>query len=54
MIELTNTKQWKGEPILNYINQWRALSMEYKDQLSETSAAEMYTQGMEWDLLFYK
>jgi len=30
MIELTNTKQWKDEQVLNYINRRRALSLEYK------------------------
>jgi len=52
MIELTNTKQWKDEPVLDYINRWRALSLECKDRLSEASAVEMCTQGMHWDLLY--
>jgi len=38
MTELTNTKQWKNEPVLDYINRWRALSLECKDRLSESSA----------------
>ena len=50
MIELTNTKQWKDEPVLDYINHWRALSLECKDRLSEASTVEMCTQGMAWDL----
>jgi len=52
MIELTNTKQWKDEPILDYINRWRSLSLECKDCLSEPFAMEMFAQGMEWDLLY--
>jgi len=52
MTELTNTKQWKDEPVLDYINRWRALSLECKDRLSEASAVEMCTQGMHWDLLY--
>jgi len=52
MTELTNTKQWKDEPVLDYINRWRALSLECKDRLSEASAMEMCTQGMAWDLLY--
>ena len=52
MTELTNTKQWKDEPVLNYINRWRSLSLECKDRLTEASAVEMCTQGMEWDLLY--
>jgi len=47
MTELTNTKQWKDEPVLDYINRWRLLSFECKDHLSEPSAVEMCTQGME-------
>jgi len=41
MIELTNTKQWKDEPVLDYINHWRSLSLECKDCLSEALAVEM-------------
>jgi len=53
MTELTNTKHWKDEPILDYINHWRSFNLECKDCLSETSAVEMFTQGIEWDLLLY-
>jgi len=52
MTELTNTKQWKDEPVLDYINRWRLLNLECKDRLSEPSAVEMCAQGMEWDLLY--
>ena len=48
---MTNTKQWKDEPVFDYINHWRSLSLE-KDRSSEASAVEMYAQGMEWDLLY--
>ncbi|KAA0065806.1 ty3-gypsy retrotransposon protein [Cucumis melo var. makuwa] len=51
MIELTNTKQQKGEPVIDYINRWRALSLNCKDRLTELSAVEMCTQGMHWGLL---
>jgi len=47
MTELTNTKQWKDEPILDYINCWRSLSLECKDRLTEASAVQMCAQGME-------
>ena len=33
MIELTNTKQWKDEPVVDYINRWRTLSLDCKDKL---------------------
>ncbi|KAA0042988.1 ty3-gypsy retrotransposon protein [Cucumis melo var. makuwa] len=46
MMELTNTKQWKGEPVIDYINRWRALSLDCKDKLTELSAVEMCTQDM--------
>jgi len=47
MTELTKTKQWKDEPILDYINHWCSLSLECKDRLSKISAVEMCTEGME-------
>ena len=37
---------------MDYINQWRALSFNYKDRLTELSGVEMYTQGMHWGLLY--
>ncbi|TYK29266.1 retrotransposon gag protein [Cucumis melo var. makuwa] len=52
IMELTNTKQRKGEPVIDYINRWMALSIDCKDQLTELSAVEMYTQGMHWGLLY--
>ena len=52
MTERPNTKQWKDEPVLDYINLWRPLSLKCKDRLSEPSAVEMCAQGMEWDLLY--
>ncbi|XP_012847343.1 PREDICTED: uncharacterized protein LOC105967287 [Erythranthe guttata] len=52
MIELTNAKQWKDEPVVDYINRWRALSLNCKDKLSEVSAIEMCIQGMHWGLLY--
>nr|XP_027118595.1 uncharacterized protein LOC113735812 [Coffea arabica] len=27
MLELTNTRQWKDEPVVNYIDRWRSLSL---------------------------
>ncbi|KAA0063891.1 ty3-gypsy retrotransposon protein [Cucumis melo var. makuwa] len=45
MMELTNTKQRKGESVIDYINRWRALSLDCKDKLTELSAVEMCTQG---------
>ena len=52
MTELTNTKQRKDEAVLDYINRWRALSLECKDRLSEGPTMEMCSQGMAWDLLY--
>ncbi|KAA0035943.1 ty3-gypsy retrotransposon protein [Cucumis melo var. makuwa] len=52
MMELTNTKQQKGESVIDYINRWRALSLDCKDRLTELSAVEMCTQGMHWGLLY--
>ncbi|KAK4389594.1 hypothetical protein Sango_2296400 [Sesamum angolense] len=52
MVEFTNIRQWKDEPIIEYINRWRALSLNCKDKLSETSAIEMCVQGMHWGLVY--
>ncbi|KAM0986318.1 hypothetical protein ACFX13_013755 [Malus domestica] len=53
MLELTSTKQWKDELVVDYINIWRSLSMDCKDRLSETSAIEMCVQGMHWGLHYF-
>ncbi|XP_062028715.1 uncharacterized protein LOC133744662 [Rosa rugosa] len=52
MLELTNTKQQNDERAVEFINRWRALSLDCKDRLSELSAVEMCIQGMHWDLLY--
>ncbi|CAA0836876.1 Unknown protein, partial [Striga hermonthica] len=52
MIELTHTKQWDEEPVIDYINRWRNLSLYCKDRLSEASAIEMCTKGMHWGLRY--
>ena len=52
MIELTNARQWKEEPVIDYINRWRNLSLNCKDRLSETSGIEMCIQGMHWGLRY--
>ena len=52
MMELTNTKQWENEPVVDYIHRWRSLSLDCKDRLSEISAVEMCIQGMHWRLLY--
>ena len=48
----SNTKQWKDESVVDYINRWRSLSIDCKDRLSEVSAMEMCIQGMHWSLLY--
>ncbi|KAI5353942.1 hypothetical protein L3X38_006836 [Prunus dulcis] len=45
MLELTSTKQRKDEPVVDYINHWRSLSLDCKDRVSELSAVEMCIQG---------
>ncbi|KAL0347844.1 UNVERIFIED_CONTAM: hypothetical protein Scaly_1800400 [Sesamum calycinum] len=52
MVELTNSRQWKKEPVIDYINRWRNLSFNCKDRLSEASAIEMCIQGMHWGLCY--
>ncbi|KAM1575821.1 hypothetical protein ACFX10_032215 [Malus domestica] len=50
MLELTSMKQWRDEPVMDYINRWRNLSLDCKDRLSEISSIEMCVQGMQWGL----
>ncbi|KAH7859382.1 hypothetical protein Vadar_000384 [Vaccinium darrowii] len=52
MVELTNACQWKDEPVVDYINRWRHLSLNCKDRLSESSGIEMCIKGMQWDLQY--
>ena len=35
MMELTNLRQWKDEPVVDYINCWRSLSLDCKDRFLE-------------------
>ena len=51
-MELTNIKQWKDESVVDYINCWRSLSLDYNDRLSEVLAVELCIQGMHWGLLY--
>ncbi|KAL0430983.1 UNVERIFIED_CONTAM: hypothetical protein Sradi_0724300 [Sesamum radiatum] len=41
MVELTNSRQSKDEPIINYIDKWRNLSLNNKDPLSKAPTIEM-------------
>ncbi|KAL0420450.1 UNVERIFIED_CONTAM: hypothetical protein Slati_3067900 [Sesamum latifolium] len=52
MVELINFRKWKEEPVIDYINRWRNLSLNCKDRLSEASAIEMCIQGMHWGLRY--
>ena len=51
-MELTNTKQWKDELVVDYINRWCSLSLDCKDRLSEVSVLEICMQGIHWGLLY--
>ncbi|KAL0411877.1 UNVERIFIED_CONTAM: hypothetical protein Slati_3777400 [Sesamum latifolium] len=52
MIELTNYRECKDEPVIDYINRPRTLSLNCKDRLSEASSIEMFIQGMYWGLWY--
>ncbi|KAK4406577.1 hypothetical protein Sango_0664200 [Sesamum angolense] len=51
-VELTNSRQWKEELVIDYIKGWRNLSLNCKDRLSEASAIKTYIQGMHWGLCY--
>ena len=50
MMELTKAHQREDELVVDFINRWRSLSLNYKDRLSEISRIEMCIQGMNWGL----
>ncbi|XP_070057590.1 uncharacterized protein [Nicotiana tomentosiformis] len=50
MVELTSTRQPKGEPVIDFINRWRNASLNFKYRLSEAFGIEMCIQGMHWGL----
>ncbi|KAL0373732.1 UNVERIFIED_CONTAM: hypothetical protein Sradi_3288900 [Sesamum radiatum] len=52
MIEIANQHQEKDEPVLEYINNWRNLSLNCKDTLSKISTVELYIQAMHWELCY--
>ncbi|KAH7845297.1 hypothetical protein Vadar_000397 [Vaccinium darrowii] len=52
MTELSNTLQQEDEPVIDYINRWRNLSLNCKDRISEALAIEMCTKGMCWSLQY--
>ena len=52
MMELTDTKQWENELMVDYINRWRSLSLDCKDGLFKISIVEMCIQDMHWGLLY--
>ncbi|KAL0403974.1 UNVERIFIED_CONTAM: hypothetical protein Sradi_2038200 [Sesamum radiatum] len=52
MIEIANQHQEKDESVLDYINNWRNLSLNCKYTLSEISAVELCIQGMSWELCY--
>ena len=52
IIELTNSKHYKEEYVIDYIQRWRNLSLNCKDQLSEASAIKMCIKGMNWAISY--
>ncbi|KAL0329303.1 UNVERIFIED_CONTAM: hypothetical protein Sradi_4917000 [Sesamum radiatum] len=52
MVELTNSRQWKEESIIDYINRSRNLSLICKHRLSETSAIKICIQRIHWGLCY--
>ena len=50
--ELTSSRQWKDEPVIDYIHRWRNLSFNCKERLSESAVLDMCIQGMKWGLRY--
>lgn len=52
MLELSHTKEWKGEPVIACINRWRSLCLDFKDKLCKISLIEMCNHCMNWGLQY--
>ncbi|KAG5571266.1 hypothetical protein H5410_061032 [Solanum commersonii] len=52
MIELTKAHQGENELVVDFINRWTSLNLNWKDHFSETSSIEMCIQGMNWGLRY--
>lgn len=50
MTELIKAHQYKYEPVDDFINHWRSLSLNCKDHLSKTSSIKICIQGINWGL----
>lgn len=46
MAKLSNTRQWKDEPVIDYIDYWRNLSLNCRDRLFKVFTIEMCIHGM--------
>ncbi|KAG9458163.1 hypothetical protein H6P81_002671 [Aristolochia fimbriata] len=55
LVELTNLKQRQGEKVIEYINCWRNLSLNYKEStsLSTQTSIDMCIRGMNWTLVYF-
>ena len=52
MMELTNTKQRKNQPVVNYMSRQCYLSLDCKDRIYKICTVEMCIQSMHWRLLY--
>ena len=52
MMEFTSIKQGKDELVVDYINRWQMVILDYKDQFSKISTVKICIQGIHWDLTY--
>jgi len=50
--ELTNSRQWNNELVINYINHWRSLVLKCEGHLSKSLTVEMCAQEKDWDIFY--
>ena len=51
ILELTDTRQWNNELVIDYINPWHAPSLKCKDCLCKSLAIKICAQGIDRDIL---
>lgn len=52
MIGIENSCQRNDEQVIEFINYWKSLSLNFKDRFSETSGIKICIQRLHWDIRY--